>query len=208
MMVACRNVNTRQASEAIVKEKNKLAQWKIIARPGSSTNKEKLRSLVRAADEQTQAVATGEMEKTKAEASITRSAETQESEIATPSVPTADSFRPKFDVGFAVSSRMKGKAFRNDNLPSEDTEILTDPIQLSSRSRIIRSAVSRAAQPKARTDVSQSVDQPSWSASFMQAGTQPYHLSDLAATPFMVTTSTNPRLPRPSICSKERLPIS
>jgi hypothetical protein len=204
-MVACRNVSTRQASEAVVKGRNKLEQWKIIARPGSSTTKEYLRSLVRAADEQTQAVATEEMERTKAETSSGRSAETQESETAVPSVPTADWFRPKFDVGFAVSSRMKNKAFRNDNFPSEDTEILTEPIQLSSRSRIIRSAVSRASKPKARTDVSQNVDQPSWSASFIQAGTRPYHSSNPAA---MIATNTIPRLPPPSICSKERLPFS
>ena len=205
MMVACKNVSTRQASEAIVKGKNKLAQWKIIAKPGSSTTKENIRSLVRAADGQTQAVATEEMEKTKAEAASTRNAETQGTETAPPSVPTADWFMPKLDVGFTVSSRMKDKAFRNDNLPSENTEILTDPIQLPRRSRIIRSAVSRASELKARTDVSQNVDQPSWSASFIQAGTQPYHPSDTAA---MNATETNTRIPPPSICSKERLPFS
>lgn len=204
-MEACRNVNMRQTSEAMVKEKNKLAQWKIIARPGSSTSKENLRSLVKAADEQTQAVATEELERTTAEAPGTRGAQTQELDIATSSVPTTDWFKPRFDVGFAVSSRMKDKAFLNDNLPSEDTEILTEPIQLSSRSRIIRPAVSRASKLRARTDVSQNIDQPSWSASFLQAGTQPYPSSDPAA---IKATNANSRLPPPSICSKERLPFS
>lgn len=191
-----------------MKGKNKLAQWKIMARPGSSTNKEKLGPSVKAADEQTQSVATEEMERTRIQVFNTRSAETQTSEIGMPLVPTADWFMPKLDVGFAVSSRMKDKAFRNDNLPSEDTEILTEPIQLSSRSRIIRPAVSRASKPKARRDVSQNIDQPSWSASFLKAGAQTYPLSDPGPTPSKIAANTNARIPPPSVCSKDCLPFS
>lgn len=208
MMVARGNVNRRLASEAITKKQNKLTQWKWIARPGSSTKREKPRSLVRAADEQTEVVATKKMERVEASASTDPSAETQKSGVATPSVPMVDYFRPKLDVGFAVSSRMKDKAFRNDNLPFEDTEILTGPIGQSSRSRIIRPAVSRASRPKARTEVCKDVDQPLWSTSFIQAGTQSNPSSDPAATPLTIVISIKGGLPTPSICSRERLPIS